>query len=225
MPSLVGASLGANLRATVRKMIDRQVQSPAARARVAKHLRLRIEEMAAAGEVPLFRQFVDGVETGDLSKITFRGSSIVLKFDRLDGAARAILAYAKEISPNPGGPYSQAWFLAVNGVPFTDLSQHIPHDASVYLTNFAPFARRLEEQGRTGRSGRLSGYARPELVVTERTRAWAKTRFPSVVVERLYVAIPGGAGTARGWQVPYILKTGPHRGEPILYPAIRLTER
>jgi len=225
MRSVIGADLGANLRTVVRKMLDKQVQSPDARARVKKHLQLRIEEMEQSGVTPVFRQFVDGVETNDLSKITFRGSTIELKFDRLDGVARAILAYAKEISPNPGGPYSQAWFLAVNGVPVTDLSQHIPHDATVILTNFAPFARRLEERGRTGRSGRLSGYARPELVVTERTRLWARKQFPSVNIDRLFVAIPGGGGTARGWQVPYVLKTGPHRGEPILYPAIRLTER
>lgn len=225
MPSIIGANLGANLRRTVRTMMDRQVQSPDARARVAKHLKLRIEEMEAGGVTPLFRQFVDGVETNDLSRITFRGSKIELKFDRLDGVARAILAYAKEISPVRSGAFAQAWFLAVDGVPFTDLSQHIPHDANVILTNFAPYARRLEEQGRTGRSGRLSGYARPELVVTERTRQWAKKQFPSVLTERLFVAIPGGSGTARGWQVPYVLKRGPNRGEPILYPAIRLTER
>lgn len=222
--SLVGAPLRANLLKTVGQMIDRQVQSPDARARVARHLKLRLEEMARGGVLPTFRQFVDQQETKDLSSVTFRGSVITIKFDLLDGVARAMLAYTKEISPIQSGAYRDAWFLSVNGTPITDLSQPIRSGSTVILTNFAPYARRLEEQGRIGRGGRLTSYLRPELVVTERTRQWAKAKFPGALIERLFVVIPGG-GVARGWQVPYILKRGPHRGDQLTYPALQLTER
>jgi hypothetical protein len=92
------------------------------------------------------------------------------------------------------------------------------------MTNFAPYARRLEELGRYGKSGRLSSYPRPEYVVTERVRQWAQKQFPGALIERIFVVIPGG-GTARGWQVPYVLKRGMHKGETITYPALRITER
>jgi hypothetical protein len=224
MPSLTAANAGANLLKITRRMLDRQVQSPDASRRVAKHLKERLEEMAHGGQLPVYRQFVDGKETKELSTVTFRGSVITIQFQLLDGVARAMLAYAKAISPRQTGAFADAWFLLVDGVPYTDFTQQIPHNSAVILTNFAPYFRRLEEQGRLGRSGRLSSYVRPELVVTERTRQWAQKQFPGALIERLFVVLPGG-GFARGWQVPYVLKRGPHRGETITYPALRLTER
>lgn len=223
MPSLLRASLGDKVRKDVRAIINRQMQSPDATARVRRHLNKRIAEMQARGEPLIYRMFVNSVETDDLSTISFKDGKIEIVFPRLNGAVLAIIAYAKTISPVVSGFYAEAWFAMVDGQPWLDLYKPIPHDATVYVTNFAPYARRLEEQGRTGRSGRLSSHRRPENVITERTRAFAK-KFKSVVVERTYVPIPGG-GLARGVQVPYILKTGRHRGEPILYPALRITER
>jgi hypothetical protein len=215
---------GTNLLKQVRRMMDKRVQSPDASKRVAAHLKQRLEEMARGGELPLYDMFVDGKKTGDLSTISFRGGVIDLKFQLLDGVVRAMLDYAKTISPRESGAYADAWFVMVNGAIVTDLSKQIPHNSTVVISNFAPYARRLEEQGRIGRSGRLTGYAHPELVVTERTRAWAANRFKGALIERLFITIPGGGG-ARGWEVPYHLKRGDHRGEEITYPALRLTER
>jgi hypothetical protein len=224
MPSLASADAGANLLKVTRKLLDKQVASPDARQRVAKHLKERLEEMAKGGQVPIYQQFVDGRETKDLSTITFRGSVINIKFQLLDGVARAMLDYARTISPIASGAFRDAWFISVDGVPWTDFSKQIPFNSRVILTNFAPYARRLEEEGRTGRSGRLTSYARPELVVTERTRTWAAKQFPGALIQRLFVVLPGG-GFARGWQVPYVLKRGPHRGDTITYPALQITER
>jgi hypothetical protein len=208
----------------VRRMLDRHVQSPNASKIVARHLRDRLNEMKAGGELPVYRMFVNDKETSDLSPVTFYGDTITIKFALLDGVVRAMLAYAQAISPVQSGAYRDAWFLAIDGIPVTDLSKKIPFNAKVILANFAPSARRLEEEGRLGRSGRLSHYARPELVVTERVRQWAMRKFPAALIERLFVTLPGG-GLAHGWQVPYVLKTGIYRGEQITYPALQLSAR
>jgi hypothetical protein len=216
---------GPKLLKEVRRMLDKRVQSPDASKRVKEHLKQRIEQLTQGGEPPLFDMFVDGkADNGDLSTITFRGSVITVKFHLLDGVVRAILDYAKTISPRESGAYADAWFVMVNNVIVTDLSKKIPHNSTVVISNFAPYARRLEEQGRLGRSGRLTTYPHPELVVTERTRAWASSQFKGALIERLFITIPGG-GSARGWEVPYHLKRPPHQGEEITYPALRLTER
>ena len=163
----------------------------------------------------------------DLSSVTFLGDTITIKFQLLDGALRAMLDYRiGSISPIATGKFRDAWFISVNGVPFTDFTKQIPHNSTVIMTNFAPYARRLEEQGRLGRSGRLRSYARPEYAVTVRTQQWAQQQFPGTLIERIFVVIPGG-GSARGWQVPYVLKRGPHQGEidklpgPANYRALR----
>jgi hypothetical protein len=230
MPSFARATnglelAGPNLMKNVRRMIERRAQSPDASARVKRHLEQRLEEMKRGGKLPLYDMFVDGKKTGDLSTITFRGGVVEIKFRLLDGVVRAILDYAKTISPRKDGDYADAWFLMVDGVVVTDLSKTIPHNSKVVISNFAPYARRLEEQGRSGgRSGRLTSYSHPELVVTERTRAWAQSKFKGALIERLFVTIPGGAG-ARGWEVPYHLRRGRYQGQEITYPALRLTER
>ena len=208
----------------VRQATAKVMQSPDATARVKAHLDKRIAEMKAAGAPPLFEMFVDGSKTGDLSHVSFKHGEIEIKFPRTAGSALAILTHAKEISAYKSGRYRDAWFLIVNGRPWTDFTQPLPYRAEVYLTNFAPFARRREEYGRFGRSGRLSSYVRPENVVTERARQWGMKMFPGVTIDRTYISIPGG-GKSGMWQVPYVLKRGPKAGETMLYPALRIQER
>jgi hypothetical protein len=222
MPSFAGA--GARLMKESRRLLDREIQTPNAGKRVAIHLRDRLEAMAQGGQIPIYQMFVDNKETKELTSVTFRGSVIEIQFELLDGVAIAMLDYAKTISARKSGDYMDAWVLLVDGVPWTDYSRKIPHNSVVILTNYAPYARRLEELRRFGRSGRLASYARPEMVVTERTRQWAQRQFPGALIERQFIVLPGG-GMARGWEVPYTLRRGRHKGDTITYPALKVTER
>lgn len=221
-------SLGQTMLTSIKRMADERVSEAVARKRIGVFARARVQELIASGEVSdSYTRTVDGVPGALEETVKLDGGRIEYAFARgrsgeaLRSAARFMLQYAQSHSPNSGGPYSQSWFLSVNGLPWTRPIDDIPDGAKVMLTNFAPFSRRLEEQGRVLGRGRRAAHANPERMVTERTRQAVLQKFPTLVVQRTYVAIPGApGGSAGGWEVPYHLRTGPGRGSEILYPTV-----
>lgn len=218
-------ALGARMQAAARILIDKRLSSAEAHLRVARLARDHLALLISTGRGSAQHSTtVDGVDGAAEETVKLDGGAIVYSFaqGRRLAALRFALKYAKDASPNPGGPYSQAWFFAVDGRAWTQPLDLIPANALVMLVNFAPFARALEERGRSGRSGRLKDHPHPERVVSERTRQAVLTQFPGLNVQRQYVTIPGGPGArAMGWEVPYHLRSaGPNQGEAVLYPAI-----
>lgn len=218
-------ALGANMQAAMKLLVDKRLSSTDQHARVARLARDQLAILITQGRGSANHTTeVDGVLDAREESVKIPGGSIVYSFaqGRRTAAIRFALAFAKSSSPNPGGPYSNAWFIAADGRPWTQAIDLIPANAVVMLTNFAPFARALEERGRTGRSGQLNKHPHPARVVTERTRQAVLSQFPGLDVERKYVTLPGGPGArAMGWAVPYVLqRPGPNQGQDVLYPAV-----
>jgi hypothetical protein len=216
-------ALGAKVSKSIHLMVSGRLASADAHARVAALAQERLAAVIASGQGSMsYKRIVDGVENAPESAVKLDGGNITYVFQKPTGDAITFaLKYAKMNSPNSGGPYSLAWFIAVNGFPWTKPIADIPPGSTVMLINFAPFARRLEEAGRTHKRGGRSSGTNPSRMVSEMTRRATIAAFPNVNVQREFVAIPGGAGAqAFGWEIPYTLRTGQSRGQAVLYPAV-----
>jgi hypothetical protein len=211
-------TLADTFRAKLAGGVDQQVNGAAAHARVAGKARARVAVVAAAKGVKVWTTIVDGTSNSKEELAKLKGGKIVYAFPTRAAAIRFMLAYAKEHSPDPGGPFSEAWFIAVDGQPWTGSIDDIPTRSTVMLINFAPYARRLEE-GRSARARarKVRGTLRQAYLVAERTRQATATAFKDLSVSKQYVSIPGGPGaSARGWPVPYVTTSG----QRVLYPAV-----
>jgi len=182
---------------------------------VAKTAADRVAALIGTGNAsPVYRRFVDGVEGADPASVRLDGGTILYVFSNLAQAVIYGLEYARLNSPQVTGRYKNDWFAVVDNKPWVAPLASIPPGSFVMLVNFAPYARRLEEGGRTGRSGRLKSYPHPKYVVSEMTRRAVAAKFPNLVVRRTFALIPGG----------YILKTGPRAGDAMTYPAVTISE-
>jgi hypothetical protein len=217
----------------VRTMIDAHTTSVEAHRRIAEYARGRLQDLIRSGEgSPDYTRIVDGVIGAPEEAVKLDGGRIEYLFARSTEAVVFALQFAREISPDPGGEYSRNWVIAVDGQPWTGALTDIPAKETVTLFNFSDYARILEERHRPGKSGVLrprpskrprmasrslwaNARFRPENVITELVRRAVSRRFPTVDVERIFVTVPGA----------YILKRGRFRGEPITYPAVRLTPK
>ncbi len=198
-------------------MVDSRLKAPEVHALVGNAAREAVTGLVKNGRAsPIYQTFVDGVEGANENDVKLDGGRIYYLFDqsvKLQEAVAYGLAYVKQISPRRTGRYSNLWYVAVNGTPYTGRIADIPPDSVVMILNFADYARILEEGGRTGRSGRLKNHKNPATVITELGRQRIQRQFPTVQVERRFVSVPGA----------YIRKTPPTG--PITYPAIVLSEK
>jgi uncharacterized protein YdbL (DUF1318 family) len=205
-------------RAKLAGVVDEQTNGVAAHARFARKARARVADVAAAKGEKVWTTIVDGTVNSKEELAKLAGGKVVYAFPTRAAAIRFMLAYAKEHSPDPGCAINEAWFIAVDGRPWTDSIDDIPTRATIMLINFAPYARRLEE-GRSSRARarKVRGTVRQAYLVAERTRQATAAAFKDLSVSKQYVSIPGGPGASlRGWPVPYITQSG----ERVLYPAV-----
>jgi hypothetical protein len=205
-----------------------------AHAHVAQVAREHAEAVAKKRGGVITKRFVDGIEGAPEERVRFNGGSIVYEFTRQSGIARFMLARAIELSPVRTGAFAAAWFIVVNGAPWTRNLDDIPSGSTIMLTNYAPYARRLEmghevhlvaKNSRAGRKVRTSGKgfikAHAQYLVAERVRQATLRQFPGLDVERAFVSIPGaGTGSASGWPVPWVIQRGRDAGQSVLYPAV-----
>jgi hypothetical protein len=208
--------IGQVFRRTITDMVDAHSTPAAIGQRVATYATDEVRKMIAGGSAsPKYRTFVDGSEDASLAAVRLNGGTILYLFSRISEAVVSGLAYARSISPvGPTGNYRDSWIVVVNGNVWTQRPEDIPSGSEVTLTNFAPYARTIEEKGRHGRGGRLKSYPVPARVISEQTRRYVARLYPYLLVKRAFVLIPGG----------YILKTGPNAGQPMTYPAVVISE-
>jgi hypothetical protein len=214
---------GAVLSSRLNLMIAQRLASRDLQDRITAWADERAQEVEAV--VPISRA-IDGVQgaTADALDVV-HGAVISYTYPRLAQAVDMALREAQERSPDPGGAYSRAWMAVVNGEPWTDDIASIPSDATVWIVNFAPYARRLEQGWHKARElkRRPGPKHRPGLFITEAVRQLLLDAFPELEVEREFVPLTSAPGT--NWPVPYILRRGDLAGEPILYPAVSLKQR
>lgn len=209
------ARMATTLLRQVQVLVDQQMTPAQIGERVAVAARANLADLISRGLAsPVYDQYVDGAQDRPLQNVRLDGGTIRFVFDRLAEAAAFAVSYVRTLSPQgPTGEYARAWIVVVNGVVWTGPIEQIPLTATeVIITNFAPFARRLEES--------FARKGHPSLRVTEIALAPIRRKFPGFKVRRRYISIPGPA-TGK-WQVPYIRKLPP--GGPILYPAIVITQ-
>lgn len=183
--------------------------------------RVRLDDLIRSGRFPsTYRRFVDGREAAPEESVKLNGGEILYLFSGIAAAVAYAIAFIKGISPIGTGRFLDSWFLIVDGTSWTGSIASIPSGAVVLLTNAAPYTRRLE-QGRhkKGRKGHVPGR-----FMTEAARQAVQKKYPNLLVERTFVNLASGPGRF-GWQVPYILRTGPNKGSVISYPAVRISER
>lgn len=161
---------------------------------------------------PSFKRYVDGKlgpseEEIKITKIKpgvirYVGADIV-------EAVTFCLAYCREISPVLTGQFKAAWIVVVDGAPWRGPLSDITSD-KVWIVNFAPFARRLEQS---------SGKQSPRYKITALAAQETARRFPGVQTRRIFLDIPPGA-TNGSWPAPYHRKTPPRSA--VLYPAVQI---
>ena len=222
-----GYNLGEIVYRRIGAMVDSRLDSSEAHIAVANHVRSNLNLLINANVFPgQYRRFVDGREGAPEEAVKLDGGQIVYVFSRLPEATAFTLTFCKGRSPRKTGAYEDAWFVAVDGVPWQGKIADIPPGSTVTITNFAPYHRRLEQ-----------GYHRahhvghkPGLYITEAARQAVMRRFKGILAERQFVTVPHVIGGTRGWEVPYHLRrpgrqSGEGAGDAITYPAVVLTDR
>lgn len=180
------------------------------------------ERAEAVTSVPPVRRAIDGVEGAGADALdVVHGAVVSYTYPSIAQAVDLALQTAQELSPDAGGPYARSWIVVVNGQPWSDSIADIPSDAVVWVTNFAPYARRLEQGWHRARSARH----RPGLFITETVRQAVQSAFPDLDVARDFVPLSSAPPGRTNWEVPYTRKRGEARGEPILYPAVVIRGR
>jgi hypothetical protein len=222
-----GSSLGEIVYRRINVMVDAHLDSAEVHTLLGNEVRRNLGLLISAGTFPpTYRRFVDGREGDPEESVKLDGGQIVYVFSRMPDAVAYTLAYCKARSPRDSGDYADAWFAAVDGVPWVGQIADIPPGSTVIITNFAPYARRLEQgYHRAHKAGH-----RPGLYITEYARQAVMRQFKGIMAERQFVTLSGAPGGTRGWEVPYHLRrhgkqSGERAGDAITYPAVVLTDR
>jgi hypothetical protein len=204
------ASFGQTIQTRLNVIIDRRLSSAETRTMVGDFARTTVNNLIRAGRYPAtYRRYVDNVEGAPEESVKIDGTGeIVYAFSALVEAVAFTLGYLEGISPYKTGAFMQAWFAAVDGQPWVGNIQDIPLGSVVTIVNSMPYARKLEFEAGRGKSRKLTSF------MTESARGAVRRKFPSVLAERKFVAIPGG----------YVLQRGPSQGTEITYPAVVLSE-
>jgi len=202
--------------------------------RTVKNLHDAMVEQGHASSI--YERIVDGrvgaAETSIKLDLETKRSGVILYRsvggDSLAAAAALALREAERMSPRLSGAYSRAWIAIVDGVVWEQDVTRIPPSAEqVVVANYAPYARRLEQEfgvkgGHfTSRTRRRIKGGHPQYIVTLTVADLVRTRFQGLNVRRRFISMPA---FARGkFRAPYIRQRSP-RG-PILYPAVVIERR
>src|SRR4051812_45595241 len=213
------SGIAERMQRTVRIMVDEFIGS--ASAVVAQTARQRRDDLVRSGFLSgSYRTFVDGRYGAAEETVKLNRGEIIYLFSGLAAAVAFAVGYIKGISPVLSGDFQDSWFITVDGAAWDRSFSLIPAGSVVVLTNFAPYARILE-QGR--KKARRPGHKRGRFM-TEAARLAIKKEFPNLLVERVFVNLAIGPGR-HGWKVPYVLLRGENKGTVINYPAVRISER
>jgi hypothetical protein len=178
---------------------------------LAEHARRARDALIAEGRAaPQFLTYVDG-RLGAPEESVRPDGAIRYVFSTIARAAAFALAYAEGTSPVLSGDFRRAWIVVVNGARWSGNLATIPPGAVVHLVNTSPYARRLE----VGRRDRKPGLG---YKLVEKTRQQTRARFPTLQVNRIFLA----------WREAWVLKGGHGRrkdrasGQRITLPAVEI---
>lgn len=184
---------------------------PAARSKLlADHARRARDALIAQGRAaPSYLTYVDGRQ-GAAEETVRPDGAIRYVFSTTARAAAFALAYAEGASPVLSGQFRRSWVVVVNGSRWGRELATIPPGAVVHIVNTSPYARRLEVGKRT----------KPGLgfKLVEKARQQTRTRFPSLTVNRVFLA----------WNDAWVLKGSQGRrkdraaGQRITLPAVEI---
>lgn len=167
------------------------------RAIVAQQCRDFRDSLIESGQAPArFRTVVDRQADRAEETVKLDGGHVVYAFSGVADAVVWCLAELRNRSPARSGNFRNSWFMMVDGRIWTESPQEIPPGSEVWITNTAPYARKIEVGGqKTGVPPRI----------VESVRQSARRRFQTVEIARAFKALSGGSDS-RGGPVPYILK-------------------
>lgn len=187
-------------------------------ARVAAFARTTRDKLIADGKAPpLYETFVNGVK-GAAEETIKPDGAILYRFNLIGLAAAFALAYARTRSPRLSGEYRASWFIIVNGRPYTGDVTDIPADATVMVTNHAPYHRKIDTGGQRGIGKGI----------VEATRQATRAKWPALLVDRAFVEIPGGyvlKGGHPAHKRKKRLRSGRRAGAVMTYPAVVIRAR
>lgn len=197
--------------------LDRLIPAGLRGRAIATMARAARDKLIAAGDAPpFFTTYVDGRE-GAAEETVLPNGAILYRFNVLGLAAAFALEYARRRSPVQSGEYRRSWFVAVDGRPYSGDLGAIPLDATVMVTNHAPYHRKIDTGGQRG-IGRK---------IVEDTRQAVMARWPILSVSRQLVEIPGGY-TLRGGhraRAGKRLRVASRSGAVMTYPAVVMRMR
>ncbi|UMM63096.1 hypothetical protein [Aristophania vespae] len=183
----------------IARQIKTQVDATLSPAILSAHLASRaLSELNAvikSGEAPdYYDKFVDGRKGVPESSVKPDGI-IVYRFNWLAPCLEYGLNYVKKRSPVDSGTFQDSWLAIVNGsICPPDSFKDIPLDAEVMITNFQPYARKIEV-------GAMKTISASKGILTS-TRSALRRRFRNLEITRAFITIP--PGLIEG--VPYVLK-------------------
>lgn len=186
-------------RRSVTLLIDKNMGTEEAQARVAQFARQSVQELIDKKRAaPTYHRFVDNVADAPEEKVKLNGGSIVYLFSHLYQAVIFALEYAVQRSPEKSGAYRRGWVVFVDDLPWDRPFEEIPNGSQITLTNREPYHRKIDV------GGQITSVP-PGIV--EDTRQALRQRFPNLQVDRSFVVIRGVADQF-GDPVPYVLKRG-----------------
>lgn len=185
------------LRERVSLTVKQSVNDPALRHIVGNAARqIRDEVIATKAVSPFYSRTVDGFRDRDEDAVRVDGGRITYVFSELAQAAIWALEECRKRSPVASGDFRKSWIMLVNNEVWTKAGALIPADATVWIVNVTPYARKIEVGGQK---------IRVDPKIVENVRSSLLRRFSTVSADRAFQAMQGGRDAA-GNPVPYILK-------------------
>ena len=210
------ALLAERMERTFSLLLDKRLSETGVHREVGQFARTRLDELIRTKVFPsTYRRFVDGHLGVPEDDVKLNHGEIIYLFEEVAGAVAYTVGFLKGISPVRSGRFQDSWIVIVDGVSWAGSFASIPAGAVVYVTNVAPYTRRLEQGEKGRRAGRF---------MTEAARQAVRKKYPTLRVDRSFISLAIGPGRY-GWQVPYIRKTAPGKGDPITYPAVRISAK
>jgi hypothetical protein len=210
----------------IRLAVSRDLAPAAVSARLAAFAKADVAARIRAEQFPAtYRRFVDGRE-GAAEETVRADGVIAYRGNILPSVIAYGLGVAQGRSPVESGEYRHSWLILVDGAIWKSTTYtNVPQGATVTITNFAPYSRRLEI-GKT-KSGRAFVMQVPPRIV-EAVAQMLKRKFADMVtVDYAYIEIPGGYRLRSHFHSRRTgrLRSDRSRGAQMTYPSAIIRQR
>lgn len=212
-------------------LVTDQLTGPEISSRLAAFAHSTRRELIAKDQFsPLFDRWVDGIEGAPEESVRPDGV-ILYEASYWPEIVQFAKDFAVKRSPEDSGDYKRSWEVFVNGSLWRgDDFTAIPGDAYIWITNTAPYHRRIE-------TGNMRVEVPPHIV--EDVRRAVARKFRGIIKATVTFLVLYGPGThPKSPRLPYLLKNQGYRtfaggnlrrarkdmapGQPITYPTLVL---